>query len=98
MLNEGFVSGTIRGSAKAEMVRQLDQLGEASADRWERAVFTALTGRVREDVDLDIEENRAGYCAWIRSFDSLTDELVVDDHVSVRQVDRGRARRAYAPR
>jgi hypothetical protein len=97
MLYEGRINHAIRRAATADLMRQLRQLGVTTTDTWERAVFSALNGRVREDLDLDVEENRAEYGAWIRSFDRLTTELVADDRVRVTSMEQGNGQRAFAP-
>jgi hypothetical protein len=83
MINEGNVTDGTPALLRSEMVQQLQSLGSASPDEWERAVFRALTGHDREDVDWDFEDNQAGYYTWIRSFDGFAQELVDDGFVKV---------------
>jgi hypothetical protein len=80
-LNEGVVSEDSKIQVKNEMIRQLRTMGAADPDAWERAVFEAMTGHTREDVDWDVEDNQAGYHLWIKSFDGLIEELVDDGYV-----------------
>ncbi len=68
-------------SLKAQMLRQLRLLGEASSDGWERAVFQALTGGTREDVDWDHQDNYAGYALWLQTFGLLVAELITEGTV-----------------
>ena len=68
-------------SLKAQMLRQLRLLGEATSDGWERAVFQTLTGGTREDVDWNCQENYAGYALWLRTFGGLVAELIVEGAV-----------------
>jgi len=89
--NEGLVTGNTQGAVKTAMLRQLARLGPTDPDSLERAVFEALTGARREDVDWEVEDNQAGYYLWLRSFDALLDELVAEGHVRVEGV--GGARR-----
>ena len=78
MLIEGIITGDTKALIKSEMIRQHRALGPTTPDAWERAVFKAQTGQAREDVDWDIEDNHAGYFAWIKSFDGFIDELIDD--------------------
>ena len=94
---EGRISHAIRKATTADLMRQLGQLGAASADAWERAVFTALNGRLREDLDLELDENRTEYGVWIRSFDRLKAQLLANEQVRVTSTDEGRGQRAFAP-
>lgn len=81
MINEGIITSDARVLVKSEMIRQLHTLGPTTSDEWERAVFRSITGHDREEVDWDIEDNQAGYYSWIKSFDSLIDELIEDGYV-----------------
>jgi hypothetical protein len=81
MLNEGLVVHDTTAVMKSEMVGIIRELGATNPDEWERAVFRALTGHDREDVDWDFEDNHAGYFTWIKSFDRLARELVEDGFV-----------------
>lgn len=85
MLNEGIITSDARTLIKSEMVRQLRTLGATTPDEWERAVFRAVTGHDREEVDWRIEDNQAGYYSWIKSFDSLIGELIEDGYVRSEQ-------------
>ena len=90
--NEGLVTGNTQGAVKSEMLRQLERLGPTDPDSLERAVFEALTGGRREDVEWELEDNQAGYYLWLRSFDALLDELVAEGHVRVEGAGEGRRR------
>lgn len=90
-LNEGILAGDNKNHIKSEMLRQLEHLRETTPDQWERAVFEALTGHRREDVDWDVADNQAGYYTWIRSFDQMISELEDDGYV--RSVDAGGERK-----
>jgi hypothetical protein len=81
MLNEGLILNDTTALMKSEIVKQIRRLGSTTADALERAVFTALTGQVREDVDWDIPDNTAGYATWIRSLDNLIEELIEDGYI-----------------
>lgn len=83
MLNEGIIVNDAASLVKSEMVRQIRRLGPATPDDLERAVFKALTGHDREEVDWDLEDNQAGYYTWLKSFDDLITELVEDDYIRV---------------
>ena len=87
MINEGIVGNEARIAVRSEMVRQMQTLGRATADDWERAVFESVTGGKREDVDWDVEDNQAGYRTWIKSFDGLVGELVDDGFVRREEID-----------
>lgn len=89
MLNEGIITSDARALVKSEMIRRLQQLGPTTPDEWERSVFRALTGHDREEVDWKIEDNQAGYYSWIKSFDGLIEELIVDGYVRSEQVAEG---------
>jgi hypothetical protein len=81
MLNEGIVASDTTTAMKSEMVRQINRLRRATPDAWERAVFEAITGHTREDVDWEVEDNQAGYRTWIKAFDELVGELIDDGYV-----------------
>ena len=81
MLNEGLIVNNTTALVKSEIVKQIRRLGSTTADELERAVFTALTGQERGDVDWDIPDNTAGYATWIKSFDNLIGELIEDGYI-----------------
>ena len=89
MLNEGIILNDTTTLMKTEMVKQLHKLGTTDPEHWERAVFEALTGGSREDVDWEIEDNKAGYYTWVKAFDGLIGELAEDGHVKRERVDDG---------
>jgi len=82
MINEGIVGDDSKSAVRSEMVNQIQKLGRATPDQWERAVFESLTGGKREDVDWSVEDNQAGYRTWVKSFDGLIGELVEDGFIS----------------
>ena len=88
MLNEGIIVNDSAALVKSEMVKQIRRLGSCTPDTFERAVFKALTGHEREEVDWDVADNQAGYYTWLKSFDQLTKELVEDGYV--REEEGGR--------
>ena len=91
MLNEGLFATDTSAALRSEMIRQLQKLGAATPDQWERAVFERLTGHRREDVDWDVEGNQAGYVTWVKTFEQHVGELIADGFV--REVEReGEAR------
>jgi hypothetical protein len=83
MLNEGIVTNTSRSLVKSEMIRQLQKQGHTTPDLLERAVFEALTGGRREDIDWGLEDNKAGYFLWTRTFDELITELEEDGYLEI---------------
>jgi hypothetical protein len=83
MLNEGIITNDARSLVKTEMIKQLQKLGETTPEAWERNVFRALTGKTREDIDWEFEDNQAGYYTWVKSFDALIEELIEDGYVKV---------------
>ena len=85
MINEGIITNDTKTLVKSEMIRQLHTLGATNPDTWERQVFQALTGHVREDVDWDIEDNQAGYYTWVKSFDGLVSELIEDGYIFAKE-------------
>ena len=80
-VNQGSITADARIIMKAEMLRQIWRLQTITADKWERAVFEALTAKKREDLDLDGQEDSHAYYRWISSFDILVGELVEDGYV-----------------
>ena len=78
MLNEGLIVNDTTALVKSEIVSQIRRLGPSAPDALERAVFRALVGRKRDEVDWDIEDNQAGYYTWVKSFDGLVQELIAD--------------------
>lgn len=89
MLNEGIIVNETNTLMKSEMIKQLHILGTTDPENWERAVFESLTGGSREDVDWDIEDNKAGYYTWVKAFDGLIGELTEDGYVSKERVGDG---------
>ena len=90
MLNEGVIVNDTAALMKSEIVKQIRRLGPTTPDQLERAVFEALVGHEREEVDWDIEDNQAGYYTWLKSFDQLIGELVEDGYVLADQDDEGK--------
>jgi hypothetical protein len=72
---------------KSEIVNQVRQLGRTTPDGLERAVFRALVGHDREEVDWEIKDNQAGYYTWVRSFDNLVKELIEDGYILAEEPD-----------
>ena len=93
MLNEGIIVNDAKALIKSEMVKQIRRLGPTTADALERAVFQAVVGHDRDDVDWDIEDNQAGYFTWLKSFDQLIVELVEDDYILVEEGEAPKERR-----
>jgi len=81
MLNEGIIVNDTAALVKSEIVNQIRRLGPATPDVLERAVFRAITGHDHDEVDWDIEDNKAGYYTWVKSFDHLIHELIEDGHL-----------------
>jgi hypothetical protein len=81
MLNEGIIVNDTAALLKSEIVRQIHRLGPTLPDQLERAVFRALTGHDREEVDWDVQDNQAGYFSWLKSFDQMVKELVEDGYI-----------------
>jgi hypothetical protein len=92
MLNEGLLVNTTTAVMKTQMLRSLAELGPTTPDDWERAVFKAVTGHDREEVDWGSEDNQAGYFTWIKSFDNLVEELAEDGFVQVEDLGGGQRR------
>lgn len=90
MLNEGMITGDQRTLIKSEMMRALTKAGRVTAKAWEGAVFEALTGNSRDEVDWDAEDNKAGYFLWLKAFDQLVEELRGDGYVLVEGDSRER--------
>jgi hypothetical protein len=89
MLNEGVLTNDSKILLKSETVRQLRRLAHTTPDELERAVFEALTGGKREEIDWDVEDNRAGYFLWTKTFDSLITELIDDGYILVKEEGEG---------
>ena len=90
MLNEGIVVNSDRTLIKSEMIRRLQELGRTTPDGLERAVFESLTGGRREDIDWDVEDNKAGYYLWTKTFDGLVTELIEDGYLLVEDAPEGK--------
>ncbi|MFH1842751.1 MAG: hypothetical protein ABIF77_06050 [bacterium] len=90
MLNEGIVFNDDKTVVKSEIIRQLARLGRTTPDDLERAVFKALAGGTRDEIDWDIEDNKAGYFLWTKTFDSLISELDEDDYLGVENSLEGK--------
>ncbi len=85
MLNEGLIVNDSTALVKSEIVNQIRRLGATTPADLERAVFRALTGRDRDEVDWDVEDNQAGYYTWVKSFDQLIEELIEDGHIRTEE-------------
>ena len=81
MLNEGLIHNDTMALVRSAIVDQIRKLGPTSPNQLERAVFKALVGHDRDEVDWDIEDNQAGYYIWLKSFDQRIDELIEDGHI-----------------
>lgn len=81
MLNEGIIVNSTAALLKSEILNQIQRLGSTTVDQLERAVFNALLGHGRENVDWSIEDNQAGYYTWVRSFDQGITELIDDGDI-----------------
>lgn len=93
MENEGTLVSTSWTLMKDEMIRAIRELGSATPEDWERAVFKRLTGHERDDVDFEVDDNQAGYFLWLKTFDRLVGELVDDGYVAAEgEGDRGAKR------
>ena len=86
MLNEGLIVNNTTALVKSEIVNQIRRLGPTTPEDLERAVFRALVGHDREEVDWDVKDNQAGYYTWIKSFDQLIEELIEDGHIRTDEV------------
>jgi hypothetical protein len=96
MLNEGILTNDDTVLVKSEIIRQLRALESTTPDQLEQAVFTALTGARRSDVDWEFEDNQKGYYLWIKSFDDLLQDLVTDGYVLVEKGEQGKVLAAAA--
>lgn len=81
MLNEGLIVNNTAALVRSEIVRRIRELGRTTPAELERTVFEALTGHGPEAIDWDVEDNQAGYHAWIKSFDNIVHELVEDGYI-----------------
>ena len=81
MLNEGLILNDTKSLVKSEIVKQSRCLGPTTPDQLEAAVFTALVGHSRDEIDWDVEDNEAGYYTWVKSFDQLIQELIEDGYM-----------------
>lgn len=87
MLNEGIITSDNSALVKSQMVKALRTLGETTPERWEALTFEAITGASRDEIDWEVEDNKAGYFLWIKGFDSLIDELVDEGYAVVEKVE-----------
>ena len=78
MLNEGIVVNDTIALLKSSVTDHIRRIGTTTPEQLERAVFHAMVGHNREDVDWSVEDNQAGYYSWIRSFDQCVIELIED--------------------
>jgi hypothetical protein len=83
MLNEGIVVNDAKTHIKSEILKELWTSPYLTPDNLERSVFFKLTGGTREDVDWELEDNQAGYYAWLKSFDGLVNELVEEGLIRI---------------
>jgi hypothetical protein len=87
MLNEGLIVNDTTALVKSEIVKQVRNLQRTTPAELQRAVFTTLVGHGPEEVDWDVEDNQAGYHAWIKSFDRLIHELIEDGYIVTEDPD-----------
>ena len=87
MLNEGIITNDTTALVKSEMVRQLRELGETTPEQWENATFEAFTGSKRDEIDWEVEDNKAGYYLWLKSFDNFIQELVDEGYATVESAE-----------
>ena len=85
MLNESLILNDTSALVKSKIVNQIRHLGPTTPDSLERAVFKALVGQDREEVDWDVEDNQAGYYTWLKSFDRLIHELIEDGYIRAEE-------------
>jgi len=90
MLNEGILTEDPKTRIKSEMLRQIWKTGRTTPEQWERLVYSAMTGKTREDLALHDQETQVVYHRWVRSFDRLVGELVDDGYVSVEESAEGK--------
>jgi hypothetical protein len=88
MLNEGLIVNDTSALVKSEIVNQIRRLGSTTPDTLERAVFKALVGHDRDEVDWEVEDNQAGYYTWLKSFDKLIQELTEDGYILAEEPNR----------
>jgi hypothetical protein len=88
MLNEGLILNDTAALVKSEIVKQIRRLGSTTPDELERAVFKAVVGHEREEVDWVVEDNQGGYFTWLKSFDQLISELLEDGYIRVEELRR----------
>jgi len=81
MLNEGLIVNDTTALVKSEIVNQSRRLGLVKPDQLEAAVFQALVGHSRDELDWDIEDNKAVYYTCLKSFDHLICELIEDGYL-----------------
>ena len=85
MLNEGLIINDTTALVKSKIVDQIREIGPTTPDELEQAVFKALVGHDREEVDWEIEGNQAGYFTWVKAFDGLVHELIEDGFIRVTE-------------
>ncbi len=81
MLNEGIIVNDAKSLVKTAIVKQIRRLHRATPEELEQAVFMALVGHPKEEVDWDVEDNQAGYYSWLMSYDQLISELIEDGYM-----------------
>ena len=89
MLNEGIIRPDIRQLMKTEMIRELHELGGATPLHWQHAVFKRCTGEDFSELDWEVEDNKAGYFMWTKTFDGLITELEEDGYLTVEKEEDG---------
>jgi len=87
MENEGVIVKSNTVVIKSEMVTQLTRLSVTTPEKLEGAVFHALTGYSKDEVDWEVEDNQAGGFLWTKAFDQLLAELFKDGYVRVEEHD-----------
>lgn len=85
MLNEGLIVNDTTALVKSQIVDQIRKIGPVTPDGLEQAVFKALVGHSREEVDWEDEGNQAGYYTWVKAFDGLINELIEDGFIFVTE-------------
>jgi len=92
MLNEGTITNNLETEIRSVIIRQIRALGPTTSDRLEAAVFKAITGHARDEVDWDVEDNQAGYYLWLKTFDNYVEQLIEDGFIRIEGDERSRAK------
>ena len=85
MINEGRIVEDRKARVRSVMVQEIQRLGPTTPNEWQHQTYHVLTGIDPDKLDLSDVETEKTYFTWVRTFDTLIDELIDDGYVTLRE-------------